>query len=108
MTEGAIRLFELKDAAAYLGMGKTLFREQVLPHVRPVSVGRKKLYDKLDLDEWVAMRKAGQFASPRVARSGSSASSTKVAPSNDPRAKSIAAELRRELQKSTQKSFQAA
>src|SRR5712692_3095907 len=39
-----------KQAAAYLGIGVTLFEQQHIPAVR---FGRRLVYDRVDLDAWL-------------------------------------------------------
>ncbi|WP_256207669.1 helix-turn-helix transcriptional regulator [Nitrosomonas marina] len=46
----AVRFLSKKEAAAYLGIGVTLFNELGIPCVK---LGRRSLYDKVDLDAWI-------------------------------------------------------
>ena len=45
------RLLSRVQAAAYMGMAPGTFSARV--KVKPLSVGRRKLWDRLDLDTWV-------------------------------------------------------
>src|SRR5258708_5493087 len=45
-----IRCLTKEEAAAYLGIGVTLFEQQHLPAVR---FGRRVVYDRVDLDAWL-------------------------------------------------------
>ena len=44
------RLLSAENAAQYLGIGTTLFATLGLPSIR---IGRRVLYDRIDLDRWV-------------------------------------------------------
>ena len=44
------RLLSKDQAAAYLGIGVTLLEQLGVPHVR---FGRRCLYDRIDLDQWL-------------------------------------------------------
>ena len=46
----AIRCLSKKEAAAYLGIGVTLLIELNIPFVK---LGRRCLYDRVDLDAWI-------------------------------------------------------
>ena len=46
----AVRCLSKKQAAAYLGIGVTLLTELGVPCIK---LGRRALYDKLDLDLWL-------------------------------------------------------
>ena len=46
----AIRCLSKKEAAAYLGIGVTLLIELDIPFVK---LGRRCLYDRVDLDAWI-------------------------------------------------------
>jgi excisionase family DNA binding protein len=45
-------LLSLVDAASYLGIGRTLFRRIVAPHLTAVAIGARRLYHRSDLDQW--------------------------------------------------------
>src|SRR5712692_6608513 len=45
-----VRCLTKKQAAAYLGIGVTLFEQQHIPAVR---FGRRLVYDRVDLDAWL-------------------------------------------------------
>jgi hypothetical protein len=45
-----VRCLSKEQAAAYLGIGATLFAELHVPHVR---FGRRCVYDRVDLDAWL-------------------------------------------------------
>jgi excisionase family DNA binding protein len=46
----AIRCLSKEEAARYLGIGVTLFTELAIPFIK---LGRRCLYDKVDLDAWI-------------------------------------------------------
>ncbi|WP_143058834.1 helix-turn-helix domain-containing protein [Nitrosomonas marina] len=46
----AVRFLSKKEAAAYLGIGVTLFSELDIPAIK---LGRRTLYDRVDLDAWI-------------------------------------------------------
>ncbi|MCC8996231.1 MAG: helix-turn-helix domain-containing protein [Nitrosomonas sp.] len=46
----AIRCLSKKEAASYLGIGVTLLSELDIPFVK---LGRRCLYDRVDLDSWI-------------------------------------------------------
>jgi hypothetical protein len=45
-----VRCLSREQAAEYLGIGVTLLSELEVPHIK---LGRRCLYDKVDLDEWL-------------------------------------------------------
>ena len=45
-----VRCLTKSEAAAYLGIGVTLFEQQRIPAVR---FGRRVVYDRVDLDAWL-------------------------------------------------------
>ena len=45
-----VRCLTKEEAAAYLGIGVTLFEQQHIPAVR---FGRRVVYDRVDLDAWL-------------------------------------------------------
>jgi hypothetical protein len=47
------RLLSRNAAATYLGIGVEAFDEYVAPVVRPVEIGRRRLWDLNALDRWV-------------------------------------------------------
>lgn len=49
-----IRCFSRDEAATYLGIGTTLLAELEVPFVR---IGRRCVYDRLDLDAWLEEHK---------------------------------------------------
>ncbi len=46
----AVRCLSKEEAACYLGIGLTLLAELDIPHVK---IGRRCVYDVLDLDAWL-------------------------------------------------------
>lgn len=46
----AVRCLSKEEAACYLGIGVTLLSELEIPFIK---LGRRCLYDKVDLDEWI-------------------------------------------------------
>ncbi|MDP1559278.1 MAG: helix-turn-helix domain-containing protein [Nitrosomonas sp.] len=46
----AIRCLSKEEAACYLGIGVTLLSELKIPYIK---LGRRCLYDKVDLDDWL-------------------------------------------------------
>lgn len=55
----AIRCLTKEEAAAYLGIGVTLFEQQRIPAVR---FGRRVVYDRVDLDAWLDEYKSRGWA----------------------------------------------
>ena len=53
------RLLSIDHAAEYLGISATTFR-LIAPHLPRLRCGRRVLYDRLTLDEYVDRFKAGQ------------------------------------------------
>lgn len=49
------RLLSREQAAAYCGMSPPSFNEHV--KVKPLSFGRRRLYDRRDLDAWIDSRR---------------------------------------------------
>ena len=47
------RLLSEDAAAAYLGIHRETFEEHVRPHVRPIEIGARKLWDIKALDRWL-------------------------------------------------------
>ena len=45
--------FSIPEAAAFLGIGETAFREHVLPRLRVVRVGRKPIVPRAELDRFL-------------------------------------------------------
>jgi hypothetical protein len=45
-----VRCLSKEQAAEYLGIGVTLLIELDVPHIK---LGRRSVYDKVDLDEWL-------------------------------------------------------
>ena len=46
----AVRCLSKEEAAQYLGIGVTLLSELAIPCIK---IGRRSLYDKVDLDAWI-------------------------------------------------------
>jgi excisionase family DNA binding protein len=76
-------LLSIQDAAAYLSIGVTSFRESVAHELVPVRIGRRVLYSRRDLDAWITRRQE-HARSPFVASAGVELS---------PRARAILASL---------------
>ena len=53
------RLLSIELAAAYLGVSATTFR-LIAPHLHPLRCGRRVLYDRLTLDDYIDRFKPGQ------------------------------------------------
>lgn len=100
-------LMSLAEAAAYLGLSLTTFRDQVLPEVPHVKSknGRRVLYEKKDLERWRNTHKVGDFGSTHGPSSTSSGSATIAAASKSPRAQEILRRLQPRPPKSTATSF---
>jgi hypothetical protein len=47
------RLLSEDAAAAYLGIHRVTFEEHVRPHIPPVEIGARKLWDVKSLDAWL-------------------------------------------------------
>jgi hypothetical protein len=55
-------LLSARDAAAFLGVSLTSFRDHVGAQLPAVRIGRRVLYDRHDLQRWVDARKLGASA----------------------------------------------
>ena len=53
----AIRCLSKEEAAQYLGIGVTLLTELEIPYIK---LGRRCLYDRVDLDAWIEEYKQGE------------------------------------------------
>ena len=53
----AIRCLSKEEAAQYLGIGVTLLSELDIPCIK---IGRRSLYDRVDLDVWIEEYKQGE------------------------------------------------
>jgi hypothetical protein len=53
----AIRCLSKEEAAQYLGIGVTLLTELEIPCIK---IGRRSLYDRVDLDAWIEEYKHGE------------------------------------------------
>jgi excisionase family DNA binding protein len=51
-------LLSARDAAAFLGVSLTSFRDHVGGELLAVRIGRRVLYDRRDLQRWIEARKA--------------------------------------------------
>ena len=47
------RLFTRQQAAEYCGVCVNTFIAHVAPHLRPVEIGAKRLWDVRELDRWI-------------------------------------------------------
>ena len=55
------RLMNIKDACAYLGMGRTMFNRDVRPHLVEIRLGNRTIsFDVVDLDHWITNIKQQQ------------------------------------------------
>ncbi len=63
LAESAL-LFSARDAAAFLGISLTTFRDHVAADVPLVRIGRRVLYDRRDLQHWIDDRKASREPPP--------------------------------------------
>jgi predicted DNA-binding transcriptional regulator AlpA len=61
LTERA--LLSARDAAAFLGVSLTSFRDHVGNELPTVRIGRRVLYDRRDLQHWIEARKTTTDAS---------------------------------------------
>ena len=50
------RLLSLDAAAAYLGITAPTFEQHVRPHVPPVEIGTRRLWDVKALDQWLDLQ----------------------------------------------------
>ena len=75
-------LLSARDAAAFLGISVTSFRDHVAADLPRVHIGRRVLYDRGDLLRWIEVRK------------GISAAANAVCTTPSPRARQILAQLR--------------
>jgi predicted DNA-binding transcriptional regulator AlpA len=48
------RLIRFRDVAAYLGMDRNRFNQEVRPYLTEIRIGRQGIaFDRLELDDWV-------------------------------------------------------
>jgi hypothetical protein len=48
----------MRDAPAYLGMDRTVFNQEVRPHLTEIPIGAQGIaFDRLDLDAWADQHK---------------------------------------------------
>lgn len=97
-------LLSARDAAALLGVSLSTFKDTVRAELPAVSIGRRVLFDRKDLEAWARGHKAaGRSESlPAAAgRSTSSGSVTLASASNAQRAAQILERLRKKQRAST-------
>jgi hypothetical protein len=88
-------LWSARESAGYLGVSLSHFKDVVRPEVPTVPIGRRRLYDRKDLDRWAIMQKVGSSGStPTPGGAIRFASGTMDAATNDPRAQAILKRLR--------------
>ena len=46
------RLYRAKDAPAYLGVDRNFFNKEIRPNLTVARIGRRVLFDRLELDAW--------------------------------------------------------
>jgi hypothetical protein len=61
-------LLSARDAAAFLGVSLTSFRDHVGAQLPAVRIGRRVLYDRHDLQRWIDARKLGASATAPLAK----------------------------------------
>jgi excisionase family DNA binding protein len=93
-----------REAAAYLGISFAHWKDTVRAELPAVAIGRRRLYDRKDLDAWVSTHKVGSSACPKDELSTLSASGTTVSASTGARAAQILARLRSKQRASTRTS----
>lgn len=50
------RCLSIEEAAEYCGVGVPLFEREVRPHVPPLAIGKRIVWDIKTLDEWLDER----------------------------------------------------
>ena len=93
------------EAARYCRVGLRTFDRRVAPHVRALSIGTRRFFDRKDIDTWLETQKDGRSLEIGERGSTRSASRTRVEGSTDPRARKILQELRSKRRESTPKLF---
>ena len=53
------------EAAGYCRVGLRTFDRRVAPHVRALSIGARRLFDRRDIDTWLETQKDGRFTRDR-------------------------------------------
>jgi len=86
------RYLTREEAAEYLRCSLSLFQRKVQPHLPACRINTKIIFDKQDIDKWLARQKAG--GSVATAPATTSASPGKVSVPSSPRAKQILQEQR--------------
>ena len=89
------------EAARYCRVGLRTFDRRVAPHVRTVPIGTRRLFDRKDIDTWLASQKASPYTATNAPDIGSYVSPTTGDATNDPHVSAIAAALRRSRRKSS-------
>src|SRR5690349_20515283 len=60
------RLLRPAQAAAYLGVGETLFERDIRPYLTEIPLGKSGVgFDRVDLDAWVEQHKARRGRPPQ-------------------------------------------
>jgi predicted DNA-binding transcriptional regulator AlpA len=96
-------LLTREDAAALLGVSLRSFDRHVAREVPRVPIGSRVLYDRKDLEAWLAQRKVGRSTAIPAPGSTPSASGSRVVVITDRRAREIAEKLRSALPASTKR-----
>lgn len=95
-------LLDKTQAAAFLGIGVTTFKQLVMGQIPSIPVGRRILFDEKDLLQWRDMQKVGSSSSPkRAGPSLVSGSPTARLATSDPRVRAIVARLTKRRRGST-------
>jgi len=96
-------LLSAREAAAFLGVSLTTFKETVQPALPVTRISKRRiLFDQRDLEQWRREHTAGGNSdSPKVAPSISFGSGTPVSESTEARASQIQARLRSKRRAST-------
>lgn len=63
-------LVSIDEAAGMLGIGETVFREEILPGICTVPVGKREKVDVADLRKWVDTQKATYSGNRKKAAPG--------------------------------------
>jgi predicted DNA-binding transcriptional regulator AlpA len=96
-------LLTREDAAALLGVSLRSFDRHVSREVPRVQIGSRVLYDRKDLEGWLARRKVGPSTKIPALGSTPSATGSRVVVITDRRAREIAEKLRSALPASTKR-----
>lgn len=47
------RCLSISEAAAYCGVSVTTFRAEIACRIKPIAIGKRRVWDRLALDRWI-------------------------------------------------------